>query len=371
MSGCAKSKSSPRPRVVYARARRHNLATVGYLAPAAQLMAIPKLKPHHSGQKIGFGTASLTVLAQSLVEIGFANEADWRDARRSPSGLVDLALRRFLAERGQASITKHFELALTLGESIVDSAFGETEPAANGQLFFVLNTESSFPICLGRVIEELDSAHAGLGRAFYESLRQSLYRWVRVYDDSDARYRIEQMQEWAEEEAEGSDSFEIPKLEPDMPSCLRDRSASDRTNELSAFQFPGQPRLREIVELTLELERISNSLERPKVDEDFLERERSYHSLDAPLPAILMYFRPGDAVMACFDNECEFWGQETPEPNLIVPFRPNDPGEVNKALSVIDILMRVLGLTIRIKELIELQEDSACASESMSEARSN
>lgn len=334
-------------------------------------MAIPKLKPHHSGQKIGFGTASLTVLAQTLVEMGFANEADWREARRSPSGLVDIALRGFFAQRGQAKIAKHFELALTLGESIIDSAFGETEPAATGQLFFVLNTESSFPICVGRPVEELDSAQTGLGRAFYESLRQSLYRCIRVYDDSDARYRIEQMQEWAEEEAEGSDSFEIPKLEPDMPACLQDLNSSDRTTGLSAFPLPVQPRLRKIVELTLELERISNSLERPKVDEDFLERERSCHSLDAPLPAILMYFRPGDAVMACFDNECEFWGQETPEPNLIVPFRPNDPSEVSKALSVIETLMRVLVLTIKIKELIEPEEDSACASESMSEARSN
>ena len=46
-----------------------------------------------------------------------------------------------------------------------------------------------------------------------------------------------------------------------------------------------------------------------------------------PLPAVLLYFRPGDAVMACFDDECEYWGQETPEPNLIIPLRPNDPAE--------------------------------------------
>ena len=311
------------------------------------------------------------MLAQSLVETGFANETDWREAKRSPSGLVGVALRRFLAERGQASIAKHFELALTLGESIVDSAYGESEPAANGQLFFVLNTESSLLLCVGRAIEELDSAQDGLGAAFYESLRQSLYRWVRVYDDSDARYRIEQMQEWAEEEAEGTDSFEIPKLEPDVPLCLRDRSAADHTNGLTTFSLLGQSRVRRIIELTLELECISNSLERPKVDEEFLERERSCHSLDAPLPAILMYFRPGDAVMACFDNECEFWGQETPEPNLIVPFRPNDPGDVTRALSVIDTVIRVLVLTIRLTKLIEPEEDTACASELMSEAKLN
>ena len=38
--------------------------------------------------------------------------------------------------------------------------------------------------------------------------------------------------------------------------------------------------------------------------------------------------------MACFDDECEYWGQETPEPNLIVPLRPIDPASVRQALAV-------------------------------------
>jgi len=62
-------------------------------------------------------------------------------------------------------------------------------------------------------------------------------------------------------------------------------------------------------------------MERPQLDEEWLERERSNHALDSPLPSILLYFRPGDAVMACFDDECEYWGQETPEPNLIIPLQ--------------------------------------------------
>jgi hypothetical protein len=74
--------------------------------------------------------------------------------------------------------------------------------------------------------------------------------------------------------------------------------------------------------------------------------------------------------MACFDNECEFWGQETPEPNLIVPLRPDDPNSVRRGLQVIQTLMRVLGLTIEIKKMIE-REEGTCASGSMLEANSN
>lgn len=350
--------------------RRSSVARSGYLAPAAGLIGIPKLQPCHGGEKIGFGSSALTMLAGSLVEIGLAHEADWDAARKLPSTLVDQVLRRYLSDHGQAVIAQHFELCLTLGESIIDSVYGEPDPAGTGQLFFVLNTESSFALGIGHAIEQLESAQAGSGEAFYDSLRQSLYRWVRVYDDWDARERIEQMAEWAEGE-DDPDSYEIPKLEPDLPACLRDRKLADHGRPLASFALPSIPRLKRLVEVTLEMERVSHSVERPKLDEDLLERERDQHSLDSPLPAILLYFRPGDALMACFDNECEFWGQETPEPNLIVPLRPDDPDCVRQSLAIIETLMRVLVLAVEIKQLTEPEEGAACASASMLEANSN
>ncbi len=88
-------------------------------------------------------------------------------------------------------------------------------------------------------------------------------------------------------------------------------------------------------------------------------------------PAVLLYFRAGDAIMACFDDECEHWGQETPEPNLIIPVRPEDPASVRQALAVIETLMQVLVLTVQIKTIIESREKSTCDSVSMSEANSN
>ena len=54
--------------------------------------------------------------------------------------------------------------------------------------------------------------------------------------------------------------------------------------------------------------------------------------------------------MACFDDECEYWGQETPEPNLIIPLRPPDPASVRQAFTVLETLMRVLVLTVRLSE---------------------
>jgi len=126
--------------------------------------------------------------------------------------------------------------------------------------------------------------------------------------------------------------------------------------------------MRELVHATIQLDRVSHSIERPQLDEEWLERERSNHALDSPLPSILLYFRPGDAVMACFDDECEYWGQETPEPNLIIPLQPEAPESVRQALEVVQTLMRVLVLTVRIQNLMVEREKQTCDSASMSEA---
>jgi len=370
MPRLARSKQRSRTGSITARKRRSRLPRTGYLANPASLIGIPRLEPVHAGNKISFGSSALTALAQTLVKIDLATEADWTAAEKRPSTLVEQVLRRYLAERGQSIIAEHFELTLTLGEAIVDHLYGEAEPSCPGQLFFVLNTESSFPLGVGEAISELDAVHAGMGQAFYDGLRQALYRWIRVYDDLDARERIEQMTEWAEEE-DDPESYEIPKLEQDLPPCLKDKQRSDAARRLASFPAPVVPSLRNLVEATIELERISHSTERPRVDDDWLERERSYHSLDLPLPAVLLYFRAGDAVMACFDDECEHWGQEAPEPNLIIPLQADDHASVRQALAVIETLMKVLVLTVRIKNIVESREKSKCDSVSMSGANWN
>ena len=369
MPRLARSGGCSRTGSLTSRKRRSPLPRAGYLANPASLIGIPRLEPAHIGDKISFGSSALTTLAQTLVEIDLANESDWIAANKLPSTLVDSVLRRFLAEHGQQIIAEHFELSLTLGESIVDSVYGEPS-SAPGQLFLVLNTESSFALGVGGAINELETVQTGMGVALYDALRESLYRWVRVYDHWDARERIEQMHEWAEGE-DDPDSYEIPKLEPDMPLCLQGKGDSDTVGPLATFPAPSIPRLKELVETTLELHRVSHLVEPPEVDQDLLQRERDSHSLGMPVPAVLLYFRAGDAVMACFDDECEFWGQETPEPNLIIPLRADDPDSVREALSAIETLMRVLVLTVRINNIIEAQEKPTCDSVSMSEANSS
>src|ERR1022692_3650070 len=297
MPRLARSKQHSSTGSLPARERRSRLSPVRYLANPASLIGIPRLEAAHAGSRITFGCSDLTALAQTLVEIGLATESDWIRAGKTPAALVDSVFRRFLRDHGQEIIAEHFELSLTLGESIVDTSYSDSGADSAGQLFLVLNTESSFPLGIGKVIEELERCHPGMGVAFYDTLRQALYRWIRVYDDWDARNRIEQMVEWTEGD-EDPDSYEIPKLDQDLPECLRGRAPGESSQSLDSFPALTEPSLKELVETTLELHRVSHSVDRPRLDEEWLESHRSYHSLDIPLPAIVLYFRPGAAALA-------------------------------------------------------------------------
>src|ERR1035438_7668850 len=117
MPRLARGKQCSRTGSPSARKRRSRLPRTGYLANPASLIGIPRLEPVHVGNKISFGSSALTALAQTLVEIDLANEADWTTAEKTPSTLVEHVLRRYLADRGQPTIAEYFELSLTLGRS--------------------------------------------------------------------------------------------------------------------------------------------------------------------------------------------------------------------------------------------------------------
>ena len=114
------------------------------------------------------------------------------------------------------------------------------------------------------------------------------------------------MVEWAEGEEDPNSCGITKNFDQDLPECLRGRAPAESPQSLDSFPTATEPSLKELVEIALELHRVSHSMERSRLDEDWLESQRSCYSLDLPLSAILLFFMPGDAVIACFDDECEY-----------------------------------------------------------------
>src|SRR5208283_3838818 len=123
MPRLARSRQRSRAGSLTARKRGSHLSRTRYLANPASLIGIPRLEAANAGNRITFGCSELTALAQTLVEIGLATASDWIAAGRAPAAFVDSAFRRFLRHHGQEIVAEHFELSLTLGESIVDTSY--------------------------------------------------------------------------------------------------------------------------------------------------------------------------------------------------------------------------------------------------------
>jgi len=327
------------------------------LAPGSQLAAIPRLDKDHGGTRIGFGSAQAVHLAQSLVSLGVADRKDWEQAGKDPMRMAKTVLERLLEEHGNAVVAAHYELELRLGQSLFDYGTNRSNEIDPTLLFFSLSPCSSFPVCMGKIVDELETVRPGLGVAAYRTLQNALYRWVRVYDDSDARQYIDTSMESIEEGEE--DQCEIPKLDPDLPACLRTRKSSwrqSRQPKLPAYPLPAEPRLRQIVELVRQIHRASHSARRPD-NAALLDELRQSYSLDVALPVVVLHFRDGDAISACFDFEAEFWGQETPEPNLVLSFHPDNPEEVKACLKVLAVVTGILALIVELSDLLRPKEN--------------
>ena len=163
MPRLARSKQCSRTGSLTARKRRSRLPRTGYLANPASLIGIPRLEAVHAGNRISFGSSALTALGSNPGRNRSRHRIRLDRRRKNSSALVEHVLRRFLADRGQDIIAEHFELSLTLGEAIVDSRYSRFGADSPGQLFFVLNTESSFALGVGDAITELERCHAGMG----------------------------------------------------------------------------------------------------------------------------------------------------------------------------------------------------------------
>ncbi len=71
-----------------------------------------------------------------------------------------------------------------------------------------------------------------------------------------------------------------------------------------------------------------------------------------PLPSLLALFAESDAVAACLDDEAQGMMEVTPEPNLIIPFRPNYTASVHSAFRTFAVACETLAAASRLVDLM-------------------
>jgi hypothetical protein len=111
--------------------------------------------------------------------------------------------------------------------------------------------------------------HPRLPATFLHLFLGAPNRWVRVYDYHDALDRVERLRDWYEFDHDGAE-VELRDINRRLPEMIKRRPLSDRTAIAMVARIQ-DPTARELMELALELERVSRPSIRPEVGEDARE----------------------------------------------------------------------------------------------------
>ena len=316
--------------------------------------SIPRLEGIPTEYRLFEGMDVAARLAKTLLSTGLADPARWAQVGRDPFRFIEEAVRDRVVADGGPEIEKEFFLSLGL-VSDLDPYGHDADPAGpEDEMFLVLEPESAGYVVMGPTLQLLDGVHPRLPVTFFNLFTGALNRWVRVYDHHDALERVEQLREWYEADPDG-ETVELPGVDAAIPKCLRGKWSplKERFVERLAGRVRNQ-KAGDLLEGIIELNRISRKAKRPDVGE---RAQARLMDSNPPVPALLTVFNKHDAIEGCFDDECQGMLECTPEPNIMLPFRPRETESVREAFRLLGVICGVLrkgaSLITLMMELVE------------------
>jgi hypothetical protein len=309
------------------------------LMPASRAYAVPRLDGIPAEYQFTGGIDAAARLALTLISAGLVDTVQWVQAGLDPFAFIARALRDFVEAHGGEELRKEFFFRLALVSDLDPYACDGTETGLQDEMYIILEPGSAGYVVLEPTLRLLSRAHPRLPIAFFDLFTGALNRWVRVYDYRDALERVEQLRQWYESDPD-SEQVELPGVEAATPSCLRQKRYPLKPGSVERLlETVTNRRVRALVEGALELNTISQKGARPGIGE---RAEARLSDANPPVPALVAVFKKHDAIEGCFDDECQGMLECTPEPNVILPFRSEDPASVQETFRLLGVVCDVL-----------------------------
>jgi hypothetical protein len=309
--------------------------------------SLPRLAGVPTTQRLIADDRLAVALAESLVKLDIAAPDDWKKAERDPTSYIKITLERWIDAHGGAAIRRRFLLAAAI--STVPCEWAERDESQSNRLFLTVEPSEASCGCVmfGPTLQLLERVNARLPATFFHRFTGALNRWIRAYDYRDAEERVETLREWVAQEPD-ADQYELPDVAGCIPPCMG--LVPIEEHELARINDTmHDPLARKLVEAALSLERTSGQAERPEISEDV---SQLLCDCNPPLPSLLAVFAESDAVAACLDEEAQGMMEVTPEPNLIIPFRPGDAATVHSAFRTFAVACETLAAASRLVDLM-------------------
>lgn len=318
---------------------------------AAQLMgdnnglALPQLSGIPAEHLLVTDAQSVIPLAANLVRLNIAPPDLWRDAKHDPMAYIELALAHWIKTHGGEQIRRRFTYHSTLTSSLDE--FAQEEEKKRKHLYLTLDTESAGYAVLGPTFDILETLDRRLPQTFFNLFVGGLSKWIRVYDYRDAEERAEMYREMCQGEQD-SEEYEFPDVAGCLPACMKEahlgKEDLSRVRRELTLAPAGQ-----LIDQAMEIERISERAIRPTLSDD-MRAELS--DANPPVPGLLAVFSPSDAVEACFEEEAQYALETPPEPNLIIPFGPDNARSVQAAFHIFGTVCDVLAASVRLLDMM-------------------
>lgn len=306
--------------------RTHRVAgtpAVGLLAPAFG-QALPSLAGVPAAYSHSENSDTLVDLCRVLVEHDLGDESLWNATGKQPLRFAAAAVKKAIEERCGDLLTRNVNYELSIQDTV--GSYGDEELHA-GSLILSVDCNGCGFLKMGPALAVLENEEAGLGAAFYHLLRLSLYRWLRLYDHTDAEAYSDNLREWAEQEDEGArEEYEIADVEGALPSFLRGEDRLQTKDYRTLVRRHRRGPHKAWIDCVLRiaaLTRVPSCAPRELID--------AYWD-DSPLPALLICFHDQDAIAAAFDAESQSMLESSHEPTYLHVFSPANPAESQQAL---------------------------------------
>jgi hypothetical protein len=302
------------------------------------------------------GADSTLALARSLVKLDIGSRGLWERHNGNFSLFIRSSMNQWLGDIGALKLRGSVDIDL----AVVDDLQG-VGPKEKGNLFILLETSDGCGFLrIGKELDLLEKEQAGLGRAFYIVLMQTMNSWVDVYDLKNAEFYVERWKESIEMDIEGEESFEdhcrtngitFPDLASVTPACAKDVSFFKESRRLNRSidllkKYRGG-KYAEWIEPVLTMV----ALRKPKRGLDYQEIDGVWD--DGPLPNWIVAFEAHDPITQAFDDESQSMNEATHAPTWIDSFDPTDANDVKKVLDYVQNFVMVNQQIVKLAKCFE------------------
>jgi len=310
-------------------------------------LEVPRLDQvplHHCS----FGSdAAAARFAVVLVELGIANPADWKHSAGEPGRFLQRTLDRFIRQHGETEIDGAFDFSITLSTAAHEWCETEDEPDGS-QMFLYFEAHSCGFVNLGPALALCERAHPRLPATFARLFLNGIGGCFRLYDHRDAEEHIS----FLEESYDPTDAAEALSALPNrcsiLPPCMKARPLGRRQLKALLSGMALNDPVARLLKAAGGLQSLANGVRLPAIP---IEIREVFSDCNAPVPVMLVIYRAGDAIEACFDNERQTMLELTPEPWPLIPFNGTDLESTRQAFRGLGGALDVLAAARHVLDL--------------------